>query len=59
MRIELNEAEVARAIQAYVASKTVGGTHQYELTVRIRWRGRSAVVDVSPVVPTLRDEVKT
>jgi hypothetical protein len=59
MKISMNEAEVQRAIQHYLASKMIGtGKDPNDWTVRIRWRGEYAEAEhVRTPVPTLTDAV--
>jgi hypothetical protein len=57
MRIELNEAEIARAIERYVRVKNVSDSPNHEYKVTIQWRGKSALVDIRPAIPTLTETV--
>jgi hypothetical protein len=56
MKLTLTEAEVKRAIQHYVAEKTFG-VKPDDLTVKVQWYAKSAVVNV-PAVPVLNVDVK-
>jgi hypothetical protein len=56
VRLILNASEVERAVQRMMADK-VGGTVPNDWLVRIKWRGKYAVVDRLRPPPVLTDAV--
>lgn len=58
MNLRLEEAEIRRAVQHYLASK-MPGTEMRDLDVSLHWRGKQpyALVEVLRPAPTLTDEV--
>jgi hypothetical protein len=52
MEIKLNEAEVLRALQYYVARQT--NTDKDALIAKIQWHARTATVQVPPI-PVLKE----
>jgi hypothetical protein len=53
MQIRLTEAEVARAVQQYIATKTHVAVDALKVTMI--WRAKAALVQV-PAIPTLTDK---
>lgn len=54
--VAVSEAEIIRAIQKYVASKTDGAG--WEFDVNVRWRAKCAIVEARrPPIPTLTEAV--
>jgi hypothetical protein len=58
MRLVLNEQECMRAIEFYMQTKVLGDGPERELTVKIIWRGKSALVESRRPIPTLTDVVE-
>ena len=56
MKLVLNEQECARAIQFYIEQK-MGANPERELTVRIMWRGKAALIESRRAVPVLTEAV--
>jgi hypothetical protein len=54
--VDVTEAEIIRAIQKYVASKTNDGAN-WQFDVNVRWRAHCAVVEARPAIPTLTQAV--